>query len=353
MAQRFEVDYAADTLLELVNIPSVTGKTGAAVDFVARELSTWGLAVRRTVKGSLVATLPGRDKAAKGERTISAHLDTLGAMVKEIKSNGRLKFAQVGGYMFQAVEGEYCTVETSGGRRISGTILTTEASVHVHDEPAKLERAQKNMEIRLDEPVRTRAEVEALGVSVGDYVSFDPRAVRTPSGYIKARHLDDKAGVAVLLAVARQLSQLGRQPAVTTHLFFSVWEEVGHGAAAGLPPGTRELLAVDMGAVGEGQASDEQAVSICAKDSSGPYHYGLRQHLVALAEREQIPFRVDLYPHYGSDASAALRSGAEVMAGLIGPGVDASHAYERTHLSALEATGRLLLAYLETPFIEE
>lgn len=351
MAENFDLEYVADTLLKLVSIPSVSGKTQAAAAFVAQELSAWGLAVKRTVKGSLVATLPGRDPKAPGERTLSAHLDTLGAMVQEIKDNGRLKLAPVGSYMFQAIEGEYCTVETAGGRAVSGTILTTEPSVHVHDEPAKLERVQKNMEVRLDARVRSRAEACALGVQVGDYIAFDPRAVRTPAGYIKSRHLDDKAAVAVLLGVARQLSRCGVPPAVTTHLFFSVWEEVGHGAAAGLPPATREFLAVDMGAVGKGQASDEEAVSICAKDSSGPYHYELRQHLVALAEREQIPFRVDLYPHYGSDASAALRSGCEVIAGLIGPGVDASHAYERTHLSALEATGRLVLAYLDTPLI--
>lgn len=346
-----DLEYIARTLLRLIEIPSVAGHTEAALDFVAGELSAEGIPARRTAKGSLIATLPGVALQG-GERTLSSHIDTLGAMVKEIKENGRLAWAPVGGYMFQTVEGENCTVQTTGGRSFTGTVLTTEPSVHVHDEPAKLERKLANMEIRLDERVRSRAETEALGVRVGDYVSFDPRPVRTASGFIKARHLDDKAGVAAMLAAARLLAQQGVKPAVTTHLFFSAWEEVGHGASAGLPAMTREFLAVDMGAVGSGQASDEFSVSICAKDSGGPYHYGLRTHLTTLAEREGIPYRVDLYPHYGSDAGAALRGGLDALAALIGPGVDASHSYERTHLSALEATVRLLLAYLQSPLLK-
>lgn len=347
MESSFDVEYVAETLLRLVKIPSVAGKTGEAVAFVGAELAALGVETRRTAKGSLVATLPGAE--AGGERTLAAHLDTLGAMVKEIKENGRLAFTPVGGYMLQSVEGEYCTVETTDGRAFTGTILSTEPSIHVYDEPAKLERKPSNMEIRLDERVATRAEVETLGIRIGDYVCFDPRPVRTPSGFLKARHLDDKAGVAVLLGVARHLVLNHRTPAVATHLFFSVWEEVGHGAAAGIPAGTSELVAVDMGAVGRGQASDEYSVSLCAKDSGGPYHYGLRTRLQRLGEAAGIPCRVDIYPHYGSDAGAAWRSGLDAAAALIGPGVDASHACERTHVSALEATGRLLLAYLESP----
>ncbi|MGE5552864.1 MAG: M42 family metallopeptidase [Betaproteobacteria bacterium] len=349
MDHQFDVEYVAEALLRLLAIPSVAGKTDSAIAFVAGELQASGLATRRTAKGSLVATLPGR--ASGGGRTLSAHLDTLGAMVKQIKENGRLKLTPVGVYLFQAIEGEYCTVETTDGRTFTGTVLTTEPSVHVYDEPAKLERKQENMEIRLDERVQTKAEVEALGIRVGDYISFDPRAVRTPSGFIKARHLDDKAGVATLLGVARQLARQQITPTVTTHLFFSVWEEVGHGASAGIPAETREFVAVDMGAVGTGQTSDEYSVSVCAKDSNGPYHYGLRTHLARLAEENGIPYRVDVYPHYGSDAGAALRSGLDAVTALIGPGVDASHAYERTHLSALEATGRLLVAYLQSPLV--
>jgi putative aminopeptidase FrvX len=349
MEDRFDLGYAAETLLRLVEIPSVAGKTDAALAFVEGEFSALGLTTRRTAKGSLIATLPGREETA--QRTLSGHLDTLGALVREIKETGRLGLTPVGGFMFQSIEGEYCTVETTDGRAYTGTILTTEPSVHVYDEPAKLERKQQNMEVRLDERVKSRAEVEALGIRVGDYLSFAPRAVRTPGGFLKGRHLDDKAGVAVLLAVARQLMRDGVAPAVTTNFFLSVWEEVGHGAAAGVPEGTREFVAVDMGAVGTGQASDEYSVSICAKDSGGPYHYGLRTHLVRLAEENRIPYKVDIYPHYGSDAGAALRSGLDILTALIGPGVDASHAYERTHLDALDATGRLLLAYLQSPLL--
>lgn len=349
MEVRLDTGYLTGILLRLLKTPSVAGKTEAALSLVAGELAGLEIAVRWTAKGSLIATLPGRE--GRVARTVAAHVDTLGAMVREIKENGRLAFAPVGGYMLQSVEGEYCTVETREGRAVTGTILSTKPSVHVYDEPAKLERKLENMEIRLDEVVRSRADVEALGLRVGDYVHFDPRPVQTPSGFIKSRHLDDKAGVAVLLAVVRHLAEEKSLPAVTTHLFFSAWEEVGHGASAGIPGETRELVAVDMGAVGTGQASDEYTVSICAKDTGGPYSYRLWTHLAALAEREGIPHRVDLYPHYGSDVGAALKSGLDALTALIGPGVDASHACERTHLTALEATGRLLVAYLQGPLL--
>jgi putative aminopeptidase FrvX len=342
----FDVDYIQRVLVELCQTPSPTGRAEPGLELVERELRALGVAASRTRKGALIAQL-GSGGAPRDARLLSAHVDTLGAMVKGIKDNGRLWLTQIGEYAWDTVEGEYCLVHTHTGRAISGTILTTHASAHIHgQETHRLERTAANIEVRLDEHTSSRDETERLGVGVGDYVTFDPRTQVTDSGYIKSRHLDDKAGVAVLLGLAQALQQGGLISAAPTHLFIANYEEVGHGAVAGLPPDVAELVAVDMAAVGEGQTSDERAVTICVKDSSGPYDHGLSTRLRRLAVAESIPYRVDIYPHYSSDASAALLSGGDLRAALVGPGVDASHSWERTHRDALEATARLLLAYV-------
>ncbi|NLW22623.1 MAG: M42 family metallopeptidase, partial [Tissierellia bacterium] len=281
------------------------------------------------------------------EVTLSAHVDTLGGMVKEIKSNGRLKFTQIGGYVWSTVEGEYVQVENSQGKLYSGTVLITKASSHVHGEETKTtERNMDNMEIRLDEKVSSKEDVEKLGINVGDFVFFDPRVTITPSGFIKSRHLDDKAGVACLLGMAKYLVDNNITPKYTTNLFISNYEEVGHGASAAIPEKTFEFIAIDMAAPGLGQTSDEFSVTICAKDSSGPYDLELRQRLVKLAEENGLNYKIDIYPYYGSDGSAALRAGYDFKVGLIGPGVDASHSYERTHREAIENTIKLGILYL-------
>jgi putative aminopeptidase FrvX len=341
----FDAAYIERVLVELCQTPSPTGRAEPALEVVERELRALGVLTTRTRKGALSARLGGRTLG--DGRVVCAHVDTLGAMVKGIKDNGRLWLTQIGEYAWDTVEGEYCLVHTFGGRSISGTILTTHASAHVHGQEAhRTERTAASIEVRLDECTSSREETERLGVGVGDYVSLEPRTQVTDSGYIKSRHLDDKAGVAVLLGLAQALQQGSLVPAVPTHLFIATYEEVGHGAVAGLPPDTAELVAVDMAAVGEGQTSDERAVTICVKDSSGPYDHGLCTRLRQLATAEHIPHRVDIYPHYSSDASAALLSGGDLRAALVGPGVDASHSWERTHRDALEATARLLLAYV-------
>ena len=211
---------------------------------------------------------------------------------------------------------------------------------------AESKHTADDVEVRLDERTNSKKETQALGIGVGDFVSFDPRTTATPSGFVKSRHLDDKAGVAIMLAVAKALVDAGLQPAQDAYLYISPYEEVGHGAASGIPDPVKELLVVDMGALGDGQNSDEYTVSICAKDSGGPYDLGMRRKLVALCQEHGIPHKVDVYPHYNSDGSAALRAGADLVVGLIGPGVDASHAYERTHVDSLLHTARLAAAYL-------
>jgi putative aminopeptidase FrvX len=304
-----------------------------------------GLAIRTTPKGSLVVTLPSPETG--DGRLLSAHVDTLGAMVKEIKPNGRLKLTSIGGYDWSTIEGEYCQVHRANGDPVTGTIVTTKSSYHVHGKAlVDLKRDEDSIEVRLDEIVSTAADVTDLGISVGDFVSLDARTTVTGSGYVKSRHLDDKACVAICLGVAKALVDSGEQLGRPTHLYFSVFEEVGHGTSAGLPDGVTDVIAVDMAAVGAGQTSDERAVTICTKDSSGPYHYGLTRQLIDLAGREGIDHRLDIYPYYASDVSQALRAGYDIRGALIGPGVDSSHAYERLHRDSLDATARLLLAWL-------
>jgi putative aminopeptidase FrvX len=249
--------------------------------------------------------------------------------------------------MWQTVEGEYCTVHTESCGCVSGTVLAHKTAVHTYGrELANLKHTADDVEVRLDARTASKAETCELGIEVGDFVSYDPRAVVTESGFIKSRHLDDKAGVAIMLAVCKALTDGELRPAQTTYFYISPYEEVGHGASSGIPSSVKELLVVDMGALGDGQNSDEYTVSICAKDSSGPYDLGMRRRLVSLCQGHEIPFRVDIYPSYGSDGSAALRAGADLVVGLIGPGVDASHAFERTHKDSLLHTARLAMAYL-------
>lgn len=339
------MDYIISNLEKLLKIPSPTGYTEKAIEFVEERFKELGIETRRTNKGALIASIVGKNRDK--EVTLSAHVDTLGAMVKEIKGNGRLKITQLGGYVWNTVEGEHVIIETIDGKTYTGTLMTTKASSHVHGEGTKnIERNADNMEIRIDEKVYSKDDVEKLGINVGDFVFFDPRVVVTESGFIKSRHLDDKAGVISLLGIAKHLVDNKIIPNYTTNFFISTYEEVGHGAAASIPEKTFEFIAVDMAAPGDGQTSDEFSVTICAKDSSGPYDYELRKRLVQLAIENNISYKLDIYPYYGSDGSAALRAGYDFKVGLIGPGVDASHSFERTHIEAIENTIKLGVAYL-------
>jgi aminopeptidase len=340
-----DVHYLVDFLTRLLRTPSPTGNTCAAITLTEKAFADLGLETYRTNKGALVAVLPGQTDARA--RAVSGHVDTLGAMVKEILDSGRLRLAQLGGYVWKTVEGEYCQIETSAGQQCTGTVLAHKTAVHTYTRTEIDEaKADQDIEVRLDARTTSEQETRALGIEVGDFVSYDARTVVTESGFVKSRHLDDKAGVAIMVAVAKALMDAGLKPAHTSYLYVSPYEEVGHGAASGIPAEVQDLLVVDMGAIGDGQNSDEYTVSICAKDSSGPYDLGMRRRLVGLCRENDIPFKLDIYPHYRSDGSAALYAGADLVVGLIGPGVDASHAYERTHRDSLYHTARLVLAYM-------
>ena len=332
-------------LAGLLNTPSPTGFSAQAVAFTEQALAAYPeVQLSQTRKGALVAFFPGQSSNAP--RALTAHVDTLGAMVKEVKSNGRLKLTKIGGFAWNTVEGEGLTVFTAAGSRIRGSLLLTKASGHVHGvQVNETKRDDDTMEVRLDERVTNADETRALGIEVGDFVAFDPR-VELTQNFVRSRHLDDKACVACLVAAIKALGDAGLKPAQDTYFLISNYEEVGHGAAAGIPPQVTELLTVDMAAVGEGQTSDEYHATLCVKDSGGPYHHGLSTRLRSLADEHEIPYKIDIYPFYGSDGEAFWRSGGDVAVALIGPGVDASHNYERTHLDALVGTTRWVLAYL-------
>jgi len=334
-----------DFLTQLLNTPSPTGFTEQAISLCEDFLSEWPeLTLSRTNKGALVAQVSGTSDAPW--RALTAHVDTLGAMVKGIKSNGRLKLTKLGGFAWNTVEGEGVTVFTREGKSIRGSILLTKASTHVHGgDVSKTERNDDTMEVRLDAKTNNAKETQALGINVGDFVAFDPR-VEINHGFIRSRHLDDKACVACLLFALKSIKDVGLDLPATTILHISNYEEVGHGASAGIPSQVAELISVDMAAVGEGQSSDEFNTTLCVKDSGGPYHYGLSQRMRTLAEQHGISYKVDIYPYYGSDGEAFWRAGGDVAVALIGPGVDASHSYERTHLDALLATTQWCMAYM-------
>lgn len=342
---QIDIEYLSSSLIDLLNTPSPTGFTEKAIDLVAQSLRDFPfISSTNTRKGALIASWEVLENGSP--RALTAHVDTLGAMVKEIKSNGRLKLTKIGGFAWNTVEGESCSIFPSEGEPIRGSCLLTKASSHVYGTKVnELKRDDDNVEVRLDARTVNDEQTRDLGIQIGDFVAFDPR-VEVVDGFIRSRHLDDKASVACMLTAIKALQDAGLQPSQTTTFHFSNYEEVGHGAASGFPSDLDELVAVDMAAVGEGQNSDEFHATLCVKDSGGPYHHGLSRKLRQLADDYQIKYKVDIYPYYGSDGEAYWRAGGDVAVALIGPGVDASHNYERTHQEALVATTQWLVAYL-------
>lgn len=336
-----DMQYVVQILEEIVNIPSPSGYTGDVMARIEKEVREFGFEPAYNRKGGMLITVPGKTGRVLG---LSAHVDTLGAMVRSVRPDGTLSIVSVGSFMMQSIEGSYCKILTRGGAVYTGTVETVAPSVHTYDDARTLERNERNMQIRIDEAVRTKEETEDLGIGPGDFVSFDPKFVYTESGFIKSRHLDDKASAAVILGLLRYLHDTGKQPEQTLKILFSNYEEVGHGSSA-LPPGVEEFLAIDMGAVGADLSGDEYKVSICAGDSSGPYDFDMTNRLISLAKEYGIDYAVDIFPHYGSDVSAALRGGNDIRGALIGQGVSASHGQERTHIKGLEQTWLLLAAY--------
>lgn len=335
--------YILDLLKKLLDTPSPSGFTREIMNLIRAEAEALGVPFSQNEKGGALLELKGSDSARK--IAVSAHVDTLGAMVRAVNANGTLAITSVGGFMMNSIENEYCQIHTRNGKVYTGTILSAHPSVHVYTDARDYKREEANMEVRIDELVKDKDDVLKLGISVGDFISFDARAVITPSGYIKSRHLDDKASVAALFGLLESSKREGWTPKHDLVFLISNYEEVGHGASW-IPDGVNEMIAVDMGAIGDNLSCKETDVSICAKDSSGPYDYDMTGKLIEHAKELGMDYAVDIYPYYGSDASAALRGGHNIRAALIGPGVHASHAMERTHKQAIFNTTRLLAAYV-------
>lgn len=338
-----DITYIIDSLETLVNTPSPSGFTHKAIEFVEKEAVSFGYSCEKTEKGGLIITVPGKNSDTLG---LSAHIDTLGAMVRSINASGTLNLVPIGGYMMESIEGTYCKIHTRKGETYTGSVSTTMPSVHTYDEAKTLNRIPKNMIVTIDKRVKTKEDVLKLGIQSGDFISLDPYFVHTESGFIKSRHIDDKASVAVLMAVLRKLSTESITPKNTLKFVISNYEEIGHGSSY-LPADIKEFLAVDMGAIGDDLNGDEYTVSICALDSSGPYDYEMTNRLIKIAQDKKIDYAIDIFPHYGSDVSAALSGGNNIKGALIGQGVHASHGIERTHEKGLEATFSLVMGYIE------
>jgi putative aminopeptidase FrvX len=338
-------EYFLDFLVKLLNIPSPTGFAGPAIAFVEKELSQFSqLQLMRTRKGALIAKWEVESDLLP--IALTAHVDTLGAVVKEIKPSGRLRLSRVGGVEWPTVETEGVWIFASNGEKIRGSVLCDTASGHIYGQDMKqTPRDDDHMEVRLDARTLSKDETRTLGIRIGDCVAFDPR-VEVTNGFIRSRHLDDKACVANIVSAIKSLADAGQSPTRTVYFHISNYEEVGHGASAGIPSEVAELLTVDMAVVGAGQESDEFHVTLCIKDSGGVYHEGLNKKLRALAERHTVPYKTDVYRYYGSDGEAFWRAGGDVALALIGPGIDASHNYERTHTDGLVATTNWIMAYL-------
>jgi len=343
---RFEIptEYLTKTLVDLLNTPSPTGDTEYAVSFVQQELEYMGVKTRLTTKGALLATIDGHK--SDRPRALTAHVDTLGAVVAQIKSSGRLRLSAIGGLMWPTVESEGISIATRSGRQVRGSLVLTNGAGHVNKKATTQERTADTLEVRLDELTFSADETRLLGIDVGDFVYFDPRVEQTESGFIRSRFLDDKACVACVLAAVKALRTSEVTPAQKTTILVSNFEEVGHGGMDSLPNDLHELLVLDMACIGEGLQGDEFHCSVCVKDGGGPYSRRLTNKLRGIAENRGIDLKADVYPFYSSDGTVYWRAGGKAEVALIGPGVDTSHGYERTHTDALNDTAALIAEYL-------
>ena len=338
-------EYAWEKTAALLAIDSPSGYTERAAAWVKQEFEALGFDARITTKGGVLADLGGADD--QNGLLLAAHADTLGGMVAQVKGNGRLKLTALGGMNANNGEAENVRVYTRDGKVLEGTLQLCNASVHVNGDYSSAKRDFDTTEVVLDEDVASAEDVKKLGVQVGDIVCFDPRTRRTASGYLKSRFLDDKLSVGILLGFAKFVADNKITLPRRTYVHVTVYEEVGHGGSGSVPAGVTEAISVDMGCVGDGLSCTERQVSICAKDSGGPYSYTVVGKLIEAAKKTGADYAVDVYPYYGSDVEATLRAGFDIRHGLIGAGVYASHGYERSHMDGIENTLKVLRGYLE------
>ncbi len=331
-----------DFLKQLLLIDSPSGYTHHVIDFLDSHAKKLGFSTSRTPKGNLVVHVAGCSNKTVG---VAAHVDTLGLMVRSINADGTLVVTPIGGITIPTLDSEYVNVITRDNKIYTGTIRSNSTSSHVYPDAATRARNCDEIHVKLDEIVNSKQDVLALGIQNGDIIAVDPKVFISESGYIKSRFLDDKASVAALFSVLTHLSQNNITPKHNIQFIISTYEEVGHGASY-IDPIIEELLTVDMGCIGKDLSCTEFDVSICAKDSSGPYDYEMTTKLIQLAKSNALNYAIDIYPFYGSDGSAALRGGANIKVALIGPGIANSHGLERTHFDAIQNTVKLILLYI-------
>lgn len=330
---------------DLLAIPSPSGYGKAVTDHLMIQLEDMGIEAVKTLKGGVLAHVPGENPG--NGLLLQAHVDTLGGMVHAIKETGGIQITPIGGLNPSNTETENVTILTRSGKTYEGTFQLENASVHVNKDFTTTHRTWETMEVVVDEDVKDDEDIKNLGIQAGDYVFFEPRTRITKSGYIKSRFLDDKLSAAILLAYLKYLKDQKITLLRDLYIHFTIYEEVGHGGSHPFPEGVTEVWSVDMGCVGEGLNCREKQVSIAAKDSGGPYNYELVSRLIELAKKYNIDAAVDIYPFYGSDVEATLAAGHDFRHALIGPGVYASHGYERSHIDGAGNTFRLIQAYLE------
>lgn len=336
-------EYVLNTAKKILEFNSPTGFCFEIMDYIKDIVESFGYEFETTNKGCGVITVKGKkDDKVVG---LSAHVDTLGAMVRSITSEGNFKFTSLGSPILPTLDGEYCKIRTRSGKIYTGTFLSESSAAHVFDDSSTRNRDEKNMVVRIDELVYSKEDVEKLDICSGDFIFIDTKTTITKSGFIKSRFIDDKGSVSALIGLLEAMSRQKIVPSYTTKIIISIYEEVGHGASY-IPQDITEMIAVDMGCIGDDLGCTEEMVSICAKDSGGPYDFNMTTDLINLAKDNNIGYAVDIYPRYGSDVGAALRGGNNIRGALIGPGVNASHGMERTHYSAIENTMKLLYLYL-------
>ena len=345
MINKAYADHAWEQTERLLAIDSPSGYTAKAAQWVKEAFEKLGFSAHITTKGGVIADLGGKN--TEDGLLLAAHTDTLGGMVAQVKGNGRLRIDKLGGMNPNNAEAENVRVYTRDGRVYEGTLQLCNASVHVNPDYSSATRSWNNTEVVLDEDVKSADDTRKLGIEVGDIVCFDPRTRRTESCYLKSRFLDDKLSVGILLGFAKYLADNKITPQRRTWVHVTVYEEVGHGGSGSVPAGVTEAISVDMGCVGDGLGCTERQVSICAKDSGGPYNYEVVGKLIEAAKKTEADYAVDIYPMYGSDVEATLRAGADIRHGLIGAGVYASHGYERSHIDGVYNTLKVLCGYLE------
>ena len=333
------------TLLELLAIPSPSGFTDEITRYIGSRLQAMGVDYDITRRGTVRARLAGASPEEPAQAVV-CHVDTIGAMVRNLLPSGRIMVAPVGYWSSRFAEGARVTLFTAH-RAYRGTLLPrvtwgVSRDAGVDEVPIGWDQ----IELRLDEEVTSAEQLQALGIEVGDFIALDTQAEVLPNGFVVGRNLDNKAGAAAVLETIAHLVERQQQPARDTYFLFTVTETVGSGAGAAILPEVSELVTVDFASEPWADHSPFKHLTIASGDASGPYDWHLTQHLNELARDNDIPFERRVLPACHNDAAAALAAGHDVRTAVVAYAADASHSMERTHFRSLQHVSALLQAYM-------